>query len=93
MSRMKLIVLLLALPLFGCDDGSLPLSEYEDVDVNVYFYFPNDSRGEIEFYNFYKKLGGKFKMDWGQNKGDNLLIAKSVLMTAECSYINFDVTK
>ena len=28
----------------ACDDsdGLLPLSEYENVDVNVYFYFPND---------------------------------------------------
>ena len=28
----------------ACDDsdGLLPLSEYENVDVNVYFYFPNN---------------------------------------------------
>ena len=26
----------------GCDDGTLPLDEYEKVDVNVYFYFPDD---------------------------------------------------
>ena len=42
-AKVRFILLLLVLPLFGCDDdGTLPLSEYEKVDVNVYFYFPND---------------------------------------------------
>ena len=41
MSKLKYIIPLLLTPLFGCDDGTLPLSEYEDVDVNVHFYFPN----------------------------------------------------
>ena len=45
---MKNIVILfcfslgLTFVLSGCDDdGLLPLSEYEKVDVNVYFYFPD----------------------------------------------------
>lgn len=27
--------------LVACDDGTLPFSQYEKVDVNVYFYFPS----------------------------------------------------
>lgn len=36
--------LLIALICFtsGCDDGTLPLSKYDKVDVNVYFYFPDN---------------------------------------------------
>lgn len=30
------------LGIIGCDDGSLPLSKYENVDVNVYFYFSDN---------------------------------------------------
>ena len=41
-AKFKIMLLLIAVPLFGCDDGMLPLSEYENVDVNVYFYFPNE---------------------------------------------------
>ena len=26
----------------GCGDGTLPFSQYDKVDVNVYFYFPDD---------------------------------------------------
>lgn len=26
----------------GCGDGTLPFSQYEKIDVNVYFYFPDD---------------------------------------------------
>jgi hypothetical protein len=46
-------------------------------------------RGEIEIYNFYQEPNGAFKMDWAQNKGLPLLVQKSTLMTAECSFINF----
>ena len=46
MRLIKSIIFLLAVvTLAACgdgDDGMLPLSEYENVDVNVYFYFPND---------------------------------------------------
>jgi hypothetical protein len=36
-----LCAVIVSLILVGCDDGTLPLSEYEKVDVNVYFYFPD----------------------------------------------------
>ena len=36
------IAVLLGVPACDDSDGLLPLSEYENVDVNVYFYFPND---------------------------------------------------
>ena len=35
-------VALLSLFLLGCEEDTLPFSEYEKVNVNVYFYFPND---------------------------------------------------
>jgi hypothetical protein len=40
---LKFIILLwLLVPLFGCgDDETLPFSEYENVDLNVYFYVMN----------------------------------------------------
>jgi hypothetical protein len=50
-------------------------------------------RGIIEFYNFYKEPNGKLKMDWAQNKGDTFLIAKSSMMSGECSFIEFDAAK
>ena len=36
------LVLAMLVALAGCGDDSLPFSEYEKIDVNVYFYFPND---------------------------------------------------
>ena len=42
--RVRPIVVFLMLALTsGCGDGTLPLSQYDKVDVNVYFYFPNGS--------------------------------------------------
>lgn len=38
----QLVCAVSILALAGCGDDSLSLSEYDDVDVNVYFYFPND---------------------------------------------------
>lgn len=38
-----LVAVALGLVTVACDDGTLPLSEYDKLDVNVYFYFP-DSR-------------------------------------------------
>ena len=39
---MRPILLAALIVLIGCDDGTLPFSEYEKVNVNVYFYYPND---------------------------------------------------
>ena len=43
MRKTLMICSLFFLPLSGCDDGTLPLSEYENVDVNVYFYLPSEA--------------------------------------------------
>ena len=48
-------------------------------------------RGTIEFYHFYADSEGSLKMDWGQNKGHSVLMPKSTLMTANCSFIKFNI--
>ena len=47
MRKLKYVFPLLLTPLFGCDDGTLPTSEYEEVDVNVHFYFPNGTEVDL----------------------------------------------
>lgn len=37
--------------LSGCDNGSLPLSEYDNVDVNAYFYYPNGTEAYLGRYH------------------------------------------
>ena len=34
----------------GCGDDTLPLDEYENVDVHAYFYFPNDTERYLGEY-------------------------------------------
>lgn len=43
MSIRSLIFFLMIGIASGCGDGTLPLSQYDKVDVNVYFYFPDDN--------------------------------------------------
>ena len=39
---LSLFALLSLTILTGCDDGTLPLAEYKIVDVNAYFYLPDN---------------------------------------------------
>ena len=66
------------------DDDTLPLSKYESVDVNVYFYFPN----EIEVY-----LGQTHGASSCGAMAHNYASSKSLESNSDWSYICCTIEK
>lgn len=56
------------------DDDTLPLSEYEKVQVNVYFYFPDDKEvhlGETRGASSCGSMAHSYARSKGMSRSDN----------------------